>query len=286
MTNTHAEIFVTKASGEQEPFSEMKLRRSLERVHASSDAIDAIVAQIRAELQEGMKTADIYRKAFAYLRKKSRPVAARYSLKNALMELGPTGRPFEHFVGELMKFEGFDVEVAKIVPGVCVKHEVDVVGTKDDRHVMVECKFHNRPGLRSDVKISLYVQARFEDVERRWKKQPQHGEKFHEVWLVTNTKLTSDATDYAKCVGMTAIGWSYPQGNSLENRIERAGLHPITCLTTLTRFQKNALMQKGIYLCKELLLRADVLSSVGVKGDAAEKILNEAQQLCQKTKEV
>ena len=286
MANTRTEIFVTKASGEQEPFSEVKLRHSLERVHASPDAVDAIVEKIETELKEGVKTADIYRKAFALLKRSSRPTAARYSLKNALMELGPTGRPFEHFVGELMKSEGFNVEVAKIVPGVCVKHEVDVVGTKEDRHIMVECKFHNRPGLRSDVKISLYVQARFEDVERRWKKEPQHGEKFHEVWLVTNTKLTSDATDYAKCVGMTAIGWSYPQGNSLEDRIERAGLHPITCLTTLTRFQKNALMQKGIYLCKELLLRADVLSSIGVREDFVEKILSEAQQLCQKTKTV
>ncbi|RJQ34103.1 ATPase [Candidatus Parcubacteria bacterium] len=278
------EIHITKASGEQELFSEAKLRRSLQRVHASPDTIDTVVVQVEAELRQGMSTADIYRKAFSLLRKKSRPTAARYSLKNALMELGPTGRPFEHFVGELLKSEGFNVEVARIVPGVCVKHEVDVVGTKGDRHIMVECKFHNRPGLRSDVKISLYVQARFEDIERRWKKEPQHVKKFHEVWLVTNTKLTSDATDYAKCVGMTAIGWSYPQGNSLENRIERAGLHPVTCLTTLTRFQKNALMQKGVYLCKELLVRTDVLSSVGIKEDATEKILNETRQLCQKTK--
>lgn len=278
--DTQKGISVIKASGERAPFSEAKLRRSLLRVGAVPGVIDEIVTHIEAELQDGMRTADIYRKAFLYLRKKSRPLAARYSLKNALMELGPTGHPFERFVGELLKSEGFDVEVAKIVQGVCVKHEVDVVGTKDNRHIMAECKFHNRPGLRSDVKISLYVQARFEDIERQWKKQPQHGEKFHEVWLVTNTKLTTDATDYAKCVGMTAIGWGYPFQNGLEVRIDRAGLHPITCLTSLSGMQKRALLEKDIVLCRELLNDSGLLHSIGVPETKVRAIIDEINRLC------
>ncbi len=272
-------IRITKASGESEVFSENKLRRSLQRVHALPASIDEIVTHIESELREGMETSDIYRKAFALLRKKDRPIAARYSLKNALMEMGPTGRPFERFVGELMKSEGFTVEVAKIVPGVCVKHEVDVVGTKGDRHVMVECKFHNQSGLRSDVKISLYVQARFEDIERRWKKQPEHGEKFHEVWLVTNTKLTSDATDYAKCVGMTAIGWSYPATGGLEELIERYNLHPLTCLTLLNRSQKQELIRQGLVLCKDLFDNQNVLQRIVGDRARAEAIMQEAREL-------
>lgn len=278
--NTHKNISIVKASGEREPFSEVKLRRSLERVHASPALIDEIVARVWSELKEGMKTSEIYRKAFSLLRKNDRPVAARYSLKNALMELGPTGRPFERFVGELLKSEGFEVEVARIVQGVCVKHEVDVVGIKGDRHVMVECKFHNRPGLRSDVKIALYVQARFEDVERQWQKQPQHGEKFHEVWLVTNTKLTSDAVDYAECVGMNAVGWSYPLHNGLEVRIDRSGLHPVTCLTSLRGAQKRALLEKDVILCKELLDDPRLLQSVGVLKTKIRAVTDEINRLC------
>ena len=30
-------------------------------------------------------------------------------LKNALRELGPTGYPFERFVGELLKYQGYQV---------------------------------------------------------------------------------------------------------------------------------------------------------------------------------
>lgn len=273
-------ILITKASGEREPFSEAKLRRSLQRVHASSALSDEIVTLIEGELTEGMKTADIYRQAFSYLRKKERSIAARYSLKNALMELGPTGRPFERFVGELLRSEGFGVEVARIVRGVCIKHEVDVVATRGDRHVMVECKFHNRPGLRSDVKISLYIQARFEDIERQWKKEPEHGEKFHEVWLVTNTKLTSDAADYAKCAGMRAIGWNYPLNDGLEVRIEKSGLHPITCLTTLSGAQKRQLLEKNVLLCKEILADENLLESIGLSGSKISQVLAEAKELC------
>ena len=272
-------ILITKASGEREAFSESKLRRSLQRVHTSPALVDEIVAQVETELIDGVKTSEIYRKAFSLLRKKARPVAARYSLRNALMEMGPTGRPFERFVGELLKSEGFDVKVAQIVQGVCVKHEVDVVGTKGDRHIMVECKFHNQPGLRSDVKISLYVQARFEDVERQWKKQPSHGQKFHEVWLVTNTKLTSDATDYAVCVGMHAIGWNYPTTGSLEQLIEQHNLHPLTCLTLLNRSQKQELMKEGLMLCKDVLENRDALQKIVGTPARVDEIMKEAREL-------
>ena len=276
----HKTILITKASGEQEPFSEAKLRRSLQRVHTSPTLIDEIVARVESELADGIRTSEIYRKAFSLLRKDARPVAARYSLKNALMELGPTGRPFERFVGELLRSEGFETQVAQIVQGVCITHEVDVVGQKGDRHIMVECKFHNRPGLRSDVKIALYVQARFEDVERQWKKQPQHGEKFHEVWLVTNTKFTSDAIKYAECVGMNAVGWSYPLHNGLEVRIDRSGLHPVTCLTSLSGAQKRMLLEKDVILCKELLNDSGLLQSVGVPKTKVPAVTDEINRLC------
>ncbi|OGG50432.1 ATPase [Candidatus Kaiserbacteria bacterium RIFCSPHIGHO2_01_FULL_54_36b] len=273
------QIRIVKASGETELFAESKLRASLKRAGASEGSINSVVHDVTDRLHEGMTTKDIYSRAFSHLRRKDRPTAGRYHLRMALMEFGPSGHPFEKFVGELLKAEGFDVEVARIVQGVCVKHEVDVVATRGDRHVMVECKFHNQPGLRSDVKISLYVQARFEDVERQWKKQPNHGEKFHEVWLVTNTKLTTDATRYAECVGMHALGWSYPSTGSLEQLVERYGLHPVTCLTLLNRMQKQEMMRQGFILCKDVLEHPDALRRVFRNPARAEDVLQEAREL-------
>ena len=282
MNNTYPEkeILITKASGETEPFYDAKLRVSLERVNTSPETIEKIIEHIRKELKPGMSTSQIYRHAFSLLRQHERPTAARYALKQAIRELGPSGHPFEKLVGALLASEGFSVEVGKTVQGLCVKHEVDVIAQKDNRHIMVECKFHNQPGIKSDVKISLYVEARFLDVEKAWQKNPGHAEKFHEAWLVTNTKLTSDAIAYAECVGMKPIGWNYPEDQSLEIRIDRSGLHPITCLTTLSGIQKRQLIAKGIVLCKQLLEQESALRSFGLKETKISAVVNEAKLLC------
>lgn len=274
------EVLIVKASGETEPFSDTKLRRSLGRVNAPSAVIEKIVEQVQGKLKPGMTTSQIYRESFSLLRKHERPVAARYALKQAIRELGPSGHPFEKLVGELLISEGFSVEVGKTVRGSCVTHEVDVIAQKNDRHVMVECKFHNQPDIKSDVKIALYVEARFRDVEKAWRKDPGHTEKFHEAWLVTNTKLTSDATRFAECVGMKAIGWTYPEGESLEVRIDRSGLHPVTCLTTLSSSQKQQLVQAGVILCKQLIEQEGALRSLGLKEEKISAIVNEANNLC------
>lgn len=282
MSNSYPEkgILITKASGETEQFSDAKLRRSLKRVNASSAIIEEIVEHVIKELKPGMPTSQIYRHAFSLLHKQERPVAARYALKQAIRELGPSGHPFEQLIGALLASEGFSVEVGKTVQGSCVTHEVDVIAQKDDRHIMVECKFHNQPGIKSDVKISLYIQARFQDVEKVWEQNPTHTEKFHEAWLVTNTKLTSDAIRYAECVGMKAIGWNYPESESLEIRIDRAGIHPITCLTTLSTSQKRQLVQKGVVLCKDLLNKQTLLRSLGLQEIKITQVLAEAKGLC------
>ena len=278
------EIYVVKSSGEREPFSEAKLRHSLERAQAAPELVDRAVQQMLSELRDGMPTSVIYRRAFALLRKHKRSLAARYSLKKALMELGPTGHPFEKLVGEIMRSQGYNVEVARTVQGACVAHEVDVVAIKGERHIMVECKFHNEAGVKSDVKVALYVQARFEDIEKAWQAQAGHGKHFDEAWLVTNTKLTSDAVQYAHCVGMKAIGWSFPPGGSLSELIDHANLHPITSLTSLNKSQKMRLISSGIVLCRDIVDHPEVLASVRINGSNSDKILEEAHELCQDRK--
>jgi Holliday junction resolvase len=273
------EILITKASGETELFSEPKLRTSLKKAGASSAAIDIIARNIVDELQNGMSTKQIYSKALSYLRREERSSAGRYHLRSALMELGPSGHPFERFVGRLFEAKGFSTEVAVVVPGRCISHELDVVAHKDSEHIMVECKFHNHPGIKSDAKIALYVQARFEDIEKRWKEEPEHGTKLHGVWLVTNTKFTSDATKYAECVGMHALGWNYPTEGSLQELVERHNLHPVTCLTLLTRFHKQELLNQGVVLGKDILQNPSVLSKIGLTSTQSDRIIKEIHSL-------
>lgn len=271
-------IIITKASGEKEPFSAEKLEESLMRAGAEADVAKRIVQEISAKLYPGMRTKKIYRHALQLLRNESRPLAGRYHLKHGIMELGPSGYPFESYVGELLRLQGYRIEVAQIVKGKCVNHEVDVIAEKDSEHFMVECKFHHQPGIACDVKIPLYVQGRFKDVEAAWQQAEEHERKFHQGWVVTNTRLTKDAIQYGTCAGLKLLGWNYPQQNGLKELVDKAGLYPVTCLTTLTRQEKQSLLERRIVLCKSL--DEHLLEQIGVSPARRASVLEEAFQLC------
>ncbi|HLO55128.1 MAG TPA: restriction endonuclease [Saprospiraceae bacterium] len=274
-------INITKASGIKAPFNKGKLKQSLFRSGANSEQADEVVTEIMEMLVEGMSTRKIYKTAFRLLRNVSRPMAARYKLKHAIMELGPSGFPFEQFVAELLKHKGYKTQVGVIVKGHCVNHEVDVIAEKDKHHFMIECKFHNRQGYSSDVKIPLYIQSRFLDVETSWKQLDGHAEKFHQGWVVTNTRFSEDAAQYGRCMNMNLVGWDYPKNNGLKDWIDGSGLHPVTCLTTLTQKEKQQLLDRKIVLCKTMHHNHTVLQSIGIGSPRLEKVMDECSALCE-----
>jgi len=271
---------ILKTSGELAVFDTDKLRNSLERSGAGDELIEEIIQDVKSELFEGMTTRTIYKKAFSLLRKRSRASAARYKLKRAIIELGPTGYPFERFVGELLKHQGYLVQVGVDVQGHCISHEVDVVAEKDKEHFMIECKFHSDPNRKCGVQVPLYIQSRFLDVKKQWEKKPEHQNKFHQGWVVTNTRFTEGAIKYGNCMGLRLIGWNYPQKGSLKERIDISGLHPVTCLSTLNKKEKQALLDIGIVLCKQLLPDGQHLAKARIGPRKHKRILKEAKGLC------
>jgi hypothetical protein len=277
MKNT---INIVKYSGDSVPFDVDKLINSLRRAQANEELIQQIVAQIQSDIYDGITTKKIYQMAFKMLKGKSRVSASKYKLKNALMELGPSGFPFEKLVGKLLDHEGYATEVGVIVQGNCVQHEVDVIAQKDNKHYMIECKYHSGQGRFCNVKIPLYIQSRFIDVEMQWKKQSGHNTKSHKGWVYTNTRFTTDAIQYGTCVGLGLVSWDYPRGNGLKERIDKSGLHPLTALTTLTKAEKTKLLDKGIVLCKELHKNPYLLEQIGVPKPRHKTILEDSEKLC------
>jgi hypothetical protein len=271
---------ITKSSGHIVPFNRGKLKHSLLRSGANAEQADEIVSEVMDMLVEGMSTRKIYKTAFRLLKNVSRPFAARYKLKRAIMELGPSGFPFEQFVAELLKYKGYKIQVGVIVKGHCVNHEIDVIAEKDEHHFMIECKFHNRQGYVSDVKIPLYIRSRFLDVEASWKQIDGHAEKFHQGWVVTNTRFSDDAAQYGRCMNLNLVGWDYPKNNGMKDWIDGSGLHPITCLTTLTQREKQQLLDKKIVLCKTMHHNHSALQSIGIKSPRLEKVMEECEALC------
>jgi hypothetical protein len=275
-------VNIIKSSGEKVLFSKQKLHDSLEKSGADEDTIEKVISELEPQLFEGINTKKIFRMAFNLLKKRDRPIAAKYKLKEAIMELGPSGFPFEKYISEILKQQGFKTTVGQIVQGNCVKHEIDVIAEKDEKHFMIECKYHNTRGIICNVKIPLYIQARFKDIEVNWKQLPGHAQKIHQGWVVTNTKFSSDAIQYGNCVGLNLIGWDYPKNGSLKDQIDDSGLYPITCLTTITSIEKQKMLDKNIVLAMEILNNPKLLFSIGVSQTRSESVLNETRLLCQK----
>ncbi len=273
-------IIITKASGENVSFSNEKLRKSLHRSGANAETIDEIISEVENQLFEGITTKKIYQIAFGLLKKSSKPFAAKYKLKHAIMELGPSGFPFEKYIAEILKFQGFKVKVGEIVKGHCVNHEIDVIAEKNEKHFMIECKYHNSSGYSCDVKIPLYIQARFKDVEQQWKNIPGHGAKFHQGWVVTNTKFTGDAIQYGICAGLHLLGWNYPSHENLRDLIDKSGLYPLTCLISLTKSEKQILLDNKIVLCKEICSNPELLELAHISESRVINILNEGHVIC------
>ncbi|MFZ5552856.1 MAG: ATP cone domain-containing protein [Bacteroidota bacterium] len=276
------QILVKKASGKTVPFSEEKIRNSLQRSGAGENEIKEILNALWLQIYNGMPTKKIYRIAFSHLKKISKPVAARYHLKNAIMELGPAGFSFEKYIATILSLQGYSTKTGQKVRGKCVNHEVDVEAENDHHHFMIECKYHNQPGNVCDVKIPLYIHSRFKDVEEEWIKLPGHENKIHTGWVVTNTRFTSDAIQYGTCSGLKLTSWDFPDKFSLREQIDSLGLYPVTCLTTLTKEEKQHLLKNNIVLCRELCHDNDILYKMNIKPGRITSILNEGIDICHK----
>ncbi|MDF1696970.1 MAG: restriction endonuclease [Saprospiraceae bacterium] len=279
-------VNIIKANGETAIFDVEKLIASLKKAGASDNVALNISDQIEQLLYENISTKEIYKTAFSKLKKIARPIAARYKLKKAIMQLGPSGFPFEKYIAEILKHQGYEVEVGQIVIGHCVQHEIDVIAQKGNQHFMVECKFHSDSTRYCNVKIPLYIQSRFLDVEKKWKLKPGHGKKFHQGWIATNTRFTSDAMQYGNCMGLYLLGWNHPQNGSLKERIDMSGLHPLTCLTTLSRQEKQKLLNKMVVLCKDLNSDKSLLQSIGMSESRIKKVMDESKALCESSKNI
>jgi hypothetical protein len=249
---TLSPITVTKASGEPEHFNESKLVKSLASTSLSVDVASHTLDYLKRHLRTGITTKDIHEHVASYLRENA-PINNyyNYGLKRAIMDLGPSGHPFETIVSDVLSEYGYKTEVGVIVLGKCVTHEVDVVAQKESKEFFIECKFHNSAGVKTDVQVALYTYARYLDIKSAM--ENSHGTQIaYFPWLVTNTKVTSEVFDYASCVGLEVTSWTYPPRHGMSDLIMAAGLHPITLVYHIPRFKINQLLERGIVSCARL----------------------------------
>jgi len=272
-------IYIIKADGTRELFNREKLLKSLRKIGTDSGTAEMIVAKIESDLSEGNTTKEIYTKAFSLLKKHQRPVALRYSLKRVIADLGPSGFPFEKFIAQVFKAQGYQTVTDQILIGACVPHEMDIVAYNDTELIMIEAKFHTDYGVHSDLKIALYIKARFDDLLKGTYKYGGKERKMTKGMLITNTNFSSTAIQYGECVGLNMIGWNYPPENNLHHMIEKLNLVPVTVLTSLNQTEKKMFLANDIVLSKQL---GDfgLLKSYGFSDEKAQAVVKEVYDLC------
>jgi Holliday junction resolvase len=244
-------MYIIKANGEKQEFSPNKIRRSCLRSGATPALADEITKRVSRQVRNGMTTKEIWQMVFRYLGKEAPDIASRFSLKNALFQLGPTGFYFEQLVARIFNLQGYWTQTNQIFSGECVDHEVDILAKKDDEILMIECKFHNQFGIYTDIKDALYSWARWLDL----KAGSVSGKcpKFTQPVLVSNTKFSEQVKKYATCKNFPLIGWSYPEDKNLQYFIEQNKLYPITVLRRLDKYHQEKLLKYGIITCLDLI---------------------------------
>lgn len=223
-SNQHKRIYATKASGKLMVLFPEKRKHSLKRSLADEATSKQIVDAILTDAIDGVSTQEKYKKAFSSLKPNSRQQAARYKLKHAIIEQGPTGFTLKSFIEKVFEQLEYKVKTGQIIKGEWVKHEVDIIGAKDNKMVFAEYKFQNSQGISRDMKISLYVHYRLRDIENQYQKQPERNGKVHEGWVVPNSHFAEDAMHYGTCAGLQLLGCDETQGNGLKHMIYKMAL--------------------------------------------------------------
>ncbi|OJF76061.1 MAG: hypothetical protein BKP49_09630 [Treponema sp. CETP13] len=264
MVDNSKHIMIRKASGEMEAFDPIKLLRSLNSAGADEQIAHQILLDIEPSLFNGISTRKIYKKALSLLRQKLKSSAIRYRIKDALMELGDSGHPFEVFTGEIYKHLGYAVKTAIVVEGKSITHEMDVIATSDNTQQLIECKYSKLQGKYISIQVPLYVYSRVNDIiAYRSKLEKYNGFSFT-AGVATNTRFSPDCIKYASDYGIHLLSWNYPEGKSLREIIHKEHILPITILSTLNQHEKEYLISHDIVTCEQLLQNNSILTEMGL----------------------
>jgi hypothetical protein len=276
-------IKIIKASGNEELFQQEKLSQSLRRAGAPKDVSQEITEKVKQEIRNGMTTKEVFTCAIAHLKKTHPALAARYSLKKGMMDLGPAGFLFEQYIAAVLREYGYDTKTNQIMKGECVSHEIDIVAQTPSTHYLLEAKYHNRGGIKTDITVVMYMFARLLDIESSRKRREGDTNTRHTAWLLTNTRFTSKAVRYAQCKGIKLTGWKHPKKESLESLIEAKALYPVTVLPSVNDYARRQFAKHGLYFAKDLIqcTLKEFEQRFGIYGKIANRIQKEVRELCQ-----
>jgi len=262
-------IYIINAQGEQEPFSLQKLIRSIQRAGVSLSVSREIAQQIQKEIYAGITTGEIFQKVKDLIAHYKAAASWRFSLKQAMKNLGPTGFRFEKYVTAILQSLGYAVKLNQFISGKCLQHyEIDFIAEqktdvafalsksniKQKNFYFGECKYHYQSGMVVAQETALANWGRFWDLQQGAFALRKKREGFSlKPLLVTNARFSARAIKYAKCTQTLLWGWKHPVGEGLETIIDQYGLYPITILPSLNKDLAELFSQKNLLLAQDVL---------------------------------
>ena len=246
-------FYVLNSRGEREPFLVKKVYRGVCKSGVNKEIAKKITKIIQKKAFPGISTSKIAKRIKELLLKESPRAALKFNLKEGMLKLGPTGFPFEKYIGEVFSDLGYTVKLNLRPRGVCgVLYEIDFLAKKDKIFYLGECKYHQKAGGRVDLGIALVNYARFLDLKKSSLFKKNKNSKVKTI-IVTNTKFTSQAIKYSEYQGVSLLGWKYPKERGLETLIEKKSLYPITILPSLKPELKDIFIKAGKILVRDIL---------------------------------
>lgn len=270
---------VIKSTGERVKFDPGKIRGTLRKAGATPEIADRVAHAVSERITSGMPTRRITGLIREQLRREHRALMYRYTLREALLKLGPAGFQFEKYVAAILHTYGYRTEFPQELQGACVRHEVDIIAEKDGKKIMIEAKFRNDFAYFVRLKDVMATWARFLDLQDGAKigKAPV----FNEVWIVTNGKISNRSQKFGTCKGVRMIGWNYPAEESLASYVDHTALYPITVLHELKPTELELFSRRDIMLCREAagLSPKQLAKRTGLSEARADHIISACRQV-------
>ncbi len=271
---------VKRQTGESTNFDIEKLRTSLQKSGASEIEIGEVLELMEPHLHDNITSKTIYKLAFKYLKRISGTFAARYSLKRALRDLGPAGFYFERWVAKFLQSYGYETCVNQIIEGNAVSHEADVIAKKGEDMLWIECKFRNSLESKVPVTTPMYLLSRIKDISTKNYHLFHSKSRFNQGWLITNAYLTSDAIAFGEFYGINMLSWDYPAKKSIKTLVDQKALYPVTCMTTISKREKDYLLENNCILVKDIYDNPEILRGNSIINRRnVNKILKEVKEL-------
>ncbi len=75
------------------------------------------------------------------------------------------------------------------------------------------------------------------------------------------------------------LSWDYPRKNNLHDRIQRAGIYPITVLQTLSRAQIARLIEHDVIVTNDLVLKPNILRMLRLSEEQSNRVMAEVEAI-------